>query len=248
MIEYMSQAKFAKLLGITPAAVCIAIKDGRLTKTVKGIDPRHPTNRYYMENLKAKLLTETQKKRVQRTKKKKEKQKKRTRSEIEADFADLLGEETPHDEEKSEKLSSKKQPSKTSDEEIQDLFGDEDGITGDFVRDKTSLDLEKSRQAVTKLQIANRKERNQLLPRHTIRNIFAQLYLIDVNELRTLGDKLATDAAAICSSDDPDCILAINQLIEKEVFRSLAHIQRIFNDYLIKYGADKLGKNLDNAS
>lgn len=49
MSEFISQSKFAKLHGITKQAVSQAIKSGRLVRAEKGIDPEHPTNRYFIE-------------------------------------------------------------------------------------------------------------------------------------------------------------------------------------------------------
>lgn len=49
MNRYLSQKAFAKLVGVSPAAINKALRDGRIVRTERGIDPAHPTNMYYSE-------------------------------------------------------------------------------------------------------------------------------------------------------------------------------------------------------
>jgi len=49
---------------------------------------------------------------------------------------------------------------------------------------------------------------------------------------------LAPEIAAIFESDDPNLMLKVNKKIEKEIFRSLSHIKRLINDFLIKIGTE----------
>jgi hypothetical protein len=48
---HFTQAKFAETCGITPQAVNRAVKDGRVVLTRKKIDPEHPANRAFRENV-----------------------------------------------------------------------------------------------------------------------------------------------------------------------------------------------------
>jgi len=53
MAGYISQSEFARQCGVTRQAISKALKGGFAAKTVRGIDPEHPTNQYF----KAKALT-----------------------------------------------------------------------------------------------------------------------------------------------------------------------------------------------
>ena len=50
MQKYLSIRAFAKLVGVSHQAVMQAIKEGRVSKTTKGIDPTHPTNMHYQHS------------------------------------------------------------------------------------------------------------------------------------------------------------------------------------------------------
>ena len=47
MTEYISQNKFAIMCGVSRQAVHKAIKEGRVVKTSRGIDPDNPSNQYF---------------------------------------------------------------------------------------------------------------------------------------------------------------------------------------------------------
>lgn len=47
MAHYISQNAYAKRLGVSPAAISYAVKEGRVNRTARGIDPDHPTNKHY---------------------------------------------------------------------------------------------------------------------------------------------------------------------------------------------------------
>ena len=48
MGQYVSQSGFAKLAGVSRQAITQAVKEGRVECCKLGIDPEHPTNRYYL--------------------------------------------------------------------------------------------------------------------------------------------------------------------------------------------------------
>lgn len=49
MKKYLSQKAFGEMVGVSHAAIFKAIKDGRVVRTERGVDPEHPTNKYYAE-------------------------------------------------------------------------------------------------------------------------------------------------------------------------------------------------------
>lgn len=51
MPEYISQNAFAKRVGVSKQAISLAVKEGRVVRTARGIDPSHPTNNHYVRLL-----------------------------------------------------------------------------------------------------------------------------------------------------------------------------------------------------
>jgi hypothetical protein len=51
MPEYFSQSAYATRLGVSRQAVSMAVKEGRIYKAARGIDPTHPTNKHYEQLL-----------------------------------------------------------------------------------------------------------------------------------------------------------------------------------------------------
>ncbi len=93
---------------------------------------------------------------------------------------------------------------------------------------------------VRQLQVRTKKERQELISRRLISKVFAKLYMIDVNEWRTLGANLAPEIAAVAAIDDNEIIIKVGEIIEKEVFIVLRHVKRIVNDFLKTIEAKEL--------
>lgn len=79
-------------------------------------------------------------------------------------------------------------------------------------------------------QLKNRQDRLLLIERSTVRRAFGKLYQVDNTQLKTLPTRLSPEIASITKVDEPDIILKIEEIIEKEVFRTLTHIKSITND------------------
>ena len=107
---------------------------------------------------------------------------------------------------------------------------------------KLYWDIRKTKESALKVEVERNKARGVLIKRDLVQRVFAKLYTIDSNELKPLGDKLAPEIAAIFESDDPKLILKVNRKIEKEIFRSLGHIKRLMNDFLIKIGTEEINE------
>ena len=73
-----------------------------------------------------------------------------------------------------------------------------------------------------------------LVKRQDVKQVFAKIYSVDTNELKSLEDRLTP---AICGvfgePDDSDSALQIRKMLNEEVTKSLKHIKRIINDYLV---------------
>jgi hypothetical protein len=233
MAEYISQRKFAKMLDISASALTYAIRNGTLIRTEHGIDLEDPATIEYIEHTKTWKATGARNpseaaailrkgKRAEKSSKPKPKKKAAPKK--------PKAKKKPRP--KKEKIRKSPPPSPSSDPVYSDLE--------DLYQTKREAELEKSQEQARKLKLQNQRERNELVPRILVRRVFGQLYLIDTNELRTLGDKLASEVAALCGVDDPNLIVSINQRIETEVFRSLEHIKKRFNDFLLEVGGEVL--------
>jgi hypothetical protein len=103
MASYLTQYKYAKLLGVSKQAVNWAVKDGRVVLTERGIDPEHIVNLQFAAN--AKLRSKEVKTGTIRNRKKREKkeaEKKRIEIQTEKDL-----------EEEEQKEIAKKEQKKT---------------------------------------------------------------------------------------------------------------------------------------
>jgi hypothetical protein len=223
-VVYLSVNAFAKLVGVSHPAVLQAIKEGRVAKTTKGIDPTHPTNIHYQhlqdgrrkQLIKAKTtkaITIKKKivKRPSKGKKKKPKKKINRQRESLQESIDQAEEEVTN-------------PSP--------INSDHNSANHDTALQTLNAKKLKELEQVKKLQVETEIKRKQLVDRAIIERVFSELYLVDTNELKTLGGKLAPRIAAKYKIDDGQKIIEVERMIEAEVYRSLEHIKRIFNDVL----------------
>lgn len=105
---------------------------------------------------------------------------------------------------------------------------------------QSSAEKLKTISQIRQLQVKTKKDRQELISRKLISKIFAKLYMVDVNEWRTLGAHLAPEIAAIAGIDDDETIIKVGEAIEKEVFIVLQHVKRIVNDFLKTIKAEEL--------
>jgi hypothetical protein len=211
MATYLSQKKFAAYCGVVPSAVIRARREGRAIRTQRGYDPEHPTNKYYYESTRERREARAKKSQTETKSKSKSKSRKKT---------------TP----KKNKPTAKKE-TVTKTEQIHAPEIDLNGSAA-LTLDKYQADTIKRLEEIKKLQLERYQKRNQLVPRELVQRVLSRLYMIDVNEMRRLGDRIAPEVAAITGTDDPATVIAINKLIEKETFKTLKHIQRTLEDFL----------------
>ena len=82
--------------------------------------------------------------------------------------------------------------------------------------------------------------RMKLIERDFVAQVFAKIYAVDVNEFRTLGANLAPVVCSIAGVDSPEISLQIEKAIEERVFKVLAHVKRIIDDFLKSIEAEPL--------
>jgi hypothetical protein len=108
------------------------------------------------------------------------------------------------------------------------------------IRTMSMVDVQKIHRIETALKVRVEREhkRRELIERSLVRTVFGKLWQVDTNELRTLGGKLAPDLAGLMGIDDPVISLMIEQRIDGEILKSLNHIKRIIDDFLVSVGSE----------
>jgi len=225
-MEYLSQNKFAQLAGVSNAAIIRARKEGRIFKSARGIDPTHPTNKHYLENARGR---QGQKKEVKRKPAGRKGHKPRGKSKAEKKRGNGKGKDNTPD----------YQPPGIIIDQLPDMPLDpENGHTDDpaiqeAIRiTKTDADTWKRIEEIKKLQLARQEKRKELVPRVMVQRVFNRLYMIDVNQFRSLGDRVSPEIASLCGAAEQETILQINKIIEREIFKTLKHVQRLLDEFL----------------
>jgi hypothetical protein len=102
---------------------------------------------------------------------------------------------------------------------------------------KAQIDKIKSLESALKIRVERQHKRRELIERSLVQAVFGRLYQLDANQWKTLSAKLAPTVAGVAGVDDPEKILAIEQCIDDEVCKVLAHLKRLLNDALVGWGA-----------
>jgi hypothetical protein len=126
------------------------------------------------------------------------------------------------------------------------------------------LAKQKIRGQILTQQVKLEQLRGDLISRDVVRRHQANLFSIDTSELHPLGEKISAEvyalsiekvfsvvsnilgdkhSAAVYSAlveDDAKIQIQIKGIIDKHVFRRLAHAKRRMNDFLEKIGAEKV--------
>jgi hypothetical protein len=93
-------------------------------------------------------------------------------------------------------------------------------------------------ESALKTRVEREAKRGQLIERKLVQTVFGRLYQIDSNQLKTLGAKLAPDIAGEMGIEDTGSLLRIEQKIDEEVSKMLAHIKRLIDDFLVGIGGE----------
>lgn len=104
----------------------------------------------------------------------------------------------------------------------------------------TSVNKLKTIEQIRKIQVDTDEKRQVLIPRKEVQKLFSKLYMVDVNQWRTMGPSLSPEIASIIGTDDNEIMLEISNLIDKEVFIILKQIKRIINDFLKEQKAEEI--------
>jgi hypothetical protein len=141
------------------------------------------------------------------------------------------------------------------------------GGTGD--RSKWDVDKFKVIEEIKNKIQARAKERGELIKRDLVREVFGHLWVVDTTEFKTLGIRLAPDIASLVQThiedirneepeykDSPiltrvnefinstDFMRSINERTTTEVIKTLDHIKRIMDKFLVNNGAEPVADDL----
>jgi hypothetical protein len=92
-------------------------------------------------------------------------------------------------------------------------------------------------ESAFKTRVERETKQGLLIERRLVSTVFARLYQIDTNELRTIGAKVAPDVAAELGVEDPATQLRIEKRIDDEILKVMAHSKRLMDDFLVTVGA-----------
>lgn len=87
-------------------------------------------------------------------------------------------------------------------------------------------------EAWEKTKIENAKKKGELIDRKLVQKFVSKLYAIDTNEFLTSSGKIANLVAGICDVNDDGKIVELKNEIETELYKTLAHIKRVMDDFL----------------
>jgi len=206
MAEYLNQRQFAELCGITQQGVSYAVGDGRIEKTHKGIDPGHPTNKYFREQILArKGVTPINAPGKLPPAGPKVRQRSVSNSDMSTSGAGLTRKQL----------------------DIEGLDSDGEGkIYGH------QIDAAKKLAQAKSYQIKNARERGALIDRELVKQFLGKLYSIESSELGTLGEKLGPAIAGLLGIDDAGLVLEVGKTINLEISKTIDHIELEMGRYL----------------
>lgn len=102
------------------------------------------------------------------------------------------------------------------------------------------LDKEKIQEQIIQLRIKNDQQRHRLIDRSLIERLLGRMSAIDNAQFLQYGDKLAPEIAGICKVTDPAVEAKIRERLQAEAYDTLAHIQRLIDEFLAAVQKEEL--------
>ena len=81
-------------------------------------------------------------------------------------------------------------------------------------------------------ELKTKQLRGELVEREDVRRVFFQTQAIDASQILTLGQRIAADVSALFAIDDPDKILAAQEIIDIEARSALAQAKALMEKWL----------------
>lgn len=207
--QIYKKAEFARLAGVSRAAVSQAVKAGFLISDDGMIDITHPKNAGY--------ISTNRHKRPRLTKPEPAKDPESIISECEEEkVVESLPEQIP-------KL---KRVSKNRYSRGYDPSNDDESLT------KEAADIKKIKIQTANLRLKYEKDLKTLVLRTDVDRVFQGIYSVAINYFLVLGDRLSPILASLCNVIDPKIVIEMKNRIDAEVTRGLEELKRQTEDVL----------------
>ena len=232
----------AKMCNVSPAAITKAYKQGRIVVMGTGaharIDVCDPKNMAYInidekDRMKGRPPVDPNK--PKKKKRKKRKARKKNNDLPATPENTYIPQEKPLPPEYYRQISPNIDNDNTPIEGIKSL--DDIDETNLFLLSKQDIDKLKSYEQAMTAKMKREEARGLLVPKKLVKNVFDKLYAIDNNELRAIEDRVAPGLCEIFGvNDESEEVTKACQLLNKEITKSLKHIKRKLNDFLLTLG------------
>lgn len=227
MERYLSQNKFAQSLGLSKQAISLAVKDGRVNRTVRGIDPNHPTNKYFAEQVLSR--TEPHNPRGKANKKKKTKRKPAQKTTQNTGFTHQNTPPVVH-------YPPSPPVAPTSAPAAPPVAPS--GEQGEFYllppTNKAEADFHKALAATKKINMEIAAKMREMVHRDEVASAFGTLNSAIMDFFLPLGERLAPSVAGLAGSSDPEQVKEVQHAIEAEITRGLEEVKRIGKEAMQK--------------
>jgi hypothetical protein len=98
--------------------------------------------------------------------------------------------------------------------------------------EKSKLETARLEKQNRELDLKYAKERNELLSRDSVHQVFTKLYSIQVTKLHGFSYTVTPDLAVVFETTDNTKMMAATELIDRAMFAVLEEIKKTMNDYL----------------
>lgn len=102
------------------------------------------------------------------------------------------------------------------------------------LNDLSATDIKKMKdlEAAKKSLQERMKSRGELIDRELVKIVLGRVYTVEVNQIKPVADKTPAKIAAIFENEDSKKIIAVSQLLSKELGDALKHVKHILDKFL----------------
>lgn len=211
----VSKSHFARMCGVSPTAISKADKAGIIGTHEGQVNLAHRLTKEYLRDKQSKLDETGKPGRARNVKEKT----------VRADRQKT----TPKTEEK-------------QDQELKVVRSLDDVNESNILTlEKRDLDKFKVFEQALETRLKREERRGLLIPRSMVRLVMAKKYSIDVNQIKTMEDRLTPDICGIFGMGDngPEAV-AVRKLINDDTSKFLRQVKRLIDDFLKKVDAEKI--------
>jgi len=87
-------------------------------------------------------------------------------------------------------------------------------------------------------KLKNMEKRGELVQRKVIEKLFSRLFAVHQNQFLVSSDRIANMVAGLCGVNEDAKILELSNAVQIELYKTLAHIKRLIDDFLKGLGKD----------